>query len=91
MINVTQCQSIELTILNNILFENQNILNNNTNNNTRDATVVFDITEIEAVSRDASDITNVSTGIVPNDISTTNNIINSLIRYINYVHNYINL
>ena len=43
-------------------------------------TLMFDIREVEAVSMDVTDLTNVSTGIVPNDISTTNDIINSLIR-----------
>ena len=79
-INVTLCQSIELMVLNNIINENQNILNSNTNNDTRDLTVLFDIREVEAVSEDVSDLTNVSTAIVPNDINTTNNIVDSLIR-----------
>ena len=79
-INVTLCQSIELMVLNNIINENQNILNSNTNNNTRDLTVLFDIREVEAVSVDVSDLTNVSTAIVPNDMNTINNIVDSLIR-----------
>ena len=80
-INITQCQSIELLALNDVLNENLNILNNNTNNNTRDLTIVFDITEVESISRDVTDLTNVSTGIVPNDINETNRIVSSLIRY----------
>jgi len=80
VINITQCQSIELTVLNSIINENQDVLNNNTNNNTRDLTILFDITEVEAVSVDVSDLTNVSTGIVPNDIVITNDIVSSLIR-----------
>ena len=79
-INVTQCQSIELMVLSNILDENQDILANNLNNETRDMTVLFDIREVEAISVDVSNLTNVSTAIVPNDIHTTNNIVNSLIR-----------
>ena len=81
-VNVALCQSIELMELNNIISENQNILNSNTNNGTRDLTVLFDIREVEAVSADVSDLTNMSTAIVPNDMNTTNNIVNSLIRYI---------
>ena len=79
-INITLCQSIELMVLNNIISENQNILNSNTNNDARDLTVLFDIREVEAVSADVSDLTNVSTAIVPNDMNTTNNIVDSLIR-----------
>ena len=79
-INVTQCQSIELMVLSNILDENQDILANNLNNETRDMTVLFDIREVEAISVDVSNLTNVSTAIVPNDIHATNNIVNSLIR-----------
>ena len=81
-VNVTLCQSIELMVLNNIINENQNILNSNTNNDIRDLTVLFDIREVEAASADVSDLTNVLTAIVPNDINTTNNIVDSLIRYI---------
>lgn len=78
VINVTDCESIELMELNNILNENLDILNNNTNNNT----VLFDIKEVESVSRNVSNLTDVSTAIVPNDINATNVIINSLIRYV---------
>ena len=84
MINVTQCQSIELMTLNDILDENLDILNDNTNNNTRDLSITFDITEVESISRDVNGLTNVSTGIVPNDINTTNNIVSSLIRYVHH-------
>ena len=69
-------------VLNNILNENQDILDSNTNNDTRDLTVMFDIREVEAVSMDVSNLTNVSNAIVPNDINTTNNIVDSLIRYV---------
>ena len=82
MINVTQCQSVELITLNDILNENLDILNNNTDNDTRDLTVMFDIVEIELISRDVTDFTNVSTAIVPNDIDATNDIVNSMIRYV---------
>ena len=88
-INVTQCHSIELMVLNNILNENQDILNSNINNETRDITVLFDIREVEAVSVDVSNLTNVSIAIVPNDINTANNIVGSLIRYVRiYVATY---
>ena len=82
VINITQCQSIELIMLNNILNEHQEILDSNTNNNTRDLTVLFDVTEVKSVSKEVNDLTNISNGIVPNDIVTTNNIVNSLIRYV---------
>ena len=68
--------------LNRILNENQDILDSNTNNDTRDLTVLFDIKEVEAVSVEVSNLTNVSTAIVLNDINTTNNIVDSLIRYV---------
>ena len=66
--------------LSNILNEQLDIFNNNTNNTTRDLTVLFDIREVESVSKEVNDLTNVSTGIVPNDIGATNSIVNSLIR-----------
>ena len=84
VINITQCQSVELIALNDVLDENLDILNNNINNNKRDLTILFDIKEVELISRDVTDLTNVSTTIVPNDISTTNDIVNSLIRYVCY-------
>lgn len=80
MINVTQCQSIELMALNDVLNDNLDILNDNTDNSTRDLTIIFDITEVELISRDVNDLTDVSTGIVPNDINETNSIVSSLIR-----------
>ena len=82
MINVTQCQSIELMALNDVLNENLDILNDNTNNSTRDLTIMFDITEVELISRDVNSLTDVSTGIVPNDINETNSIVSSLIRWL---------
>ena len=69
-------------MLNNFLNEHQEILDSNTDNNTRDLTVLFDVTEVESVSKEVNDLTNISNGIVPNDIVTTNNIVNSLIRYV---------
>ena len=81
VIDVTQCQSIELMALNYVLNDNLDILNDNTNNSTRDLTIMFDITEVELISRDVTDVTNVSTAIVPNDINATNDIVSSLIRY----------
>ena len=82
MINVTQCRSIELMALNDILNENLDILINNTNNNTRDLTIMFNITEVELISRDVADLTDMPTAIVPNDINETNNIVSLLIRYV---------
>ena len=69
--------------LNDILNDNLDVLNDNTNNNTRDLTIVFNITEVESISREVTDLTDVSTAIVPNDINEINNIVTSLIRYIN--------
>ena len=78
MINLTQCHSIELMELNDLLNHNLNILINNTNNDTIILTLLFNIME---VSGNVSNLTNMSTALVPNDINTTNNIASSLIRY----------
>ena len=48
------------------------------NSNTTD--LVNSISEVEAISKDVSDLTNVSTGITPNELNTTNDIISSLAR-----------
>ena len=48
------------------------------NSNTTD--LVNSISEVEAISKDISDLTNVSTGITPNELNTTNDIISSLAR-----------
>ena len=82
VVNTTQCQSIELMVLANILNEHQDILNSNTDNSTIDLTVLFDIREVESISEEVNELTNVSTGIVLNDIVTTNDIISSFIRYV---------
>ena len=48
------------------------------NSNTTD--LVNSISEVEAISKDISDLTNVSNGITPNELNTTNDIISSLAR-----------
>lgn len=42
--------------------------------------LVKNIGEVEAISKDVFDLTNVSTGITPNELNTTNDIISSLAR-----------
>jgi len=70
MINDTECQSIKLTMIDTLLSD---ILSNSS---------LVDISTVEAVSKEVSDLTNVTTGITPNDLNTTNNIIDSLIEYV---------
>ena len=69
VINVTECLSAGLDMLNERV---ENILNS----------TIVNITDLSAVSRDLSIITNTSgtTAIVPEDLNTTNSILNSLIR-----------
>ena len=38
------------------------------------------IGEVDAISKDVSNLTNVSTGITPNELNTTNNIISELAK-----------
>ena len=49
-------------------------ISGNTNN------LMDSISEVEAISKDISDLTNVSTGITPNELNTTNNIISVLAK-----------
>lgn len=70
-INDTECRSNKLTMLDSVLTD---ILNSNTTD------LVNSISEVEAISKDISDLTNVSTGITPNELNTTNDIISSLAR-----------
>lgn len=61
--------------------ELQSILSDNTNNDTRDLTTTFDIMEVQAVSDDLAMLTNTTeSALLPNDLDTTNNIVNTLIR-----------
>ena len=81
-IDVSQCQTVELTLLDNRAQQLQEILNANTANDTRDLTVMFDIAEVQAVSEELTMLTDTSQGpILPMDVSTANDILTTLIRY----------
>ena len=71
VINDTECRSNKLTMVDSTL---NDILNSNTTD------LVNSIGEVEAISKDVSDLTNVSTGITPNELNTTNDIVSSLAR-----------
>ena len=73
VINDTACRSNQLTMHDTVLID---ILNSNTTE------IVNRIGEVEAISKDVLDLTNVSTGITPNELNTTNDIISSLARYV---------
>lgn len=80
-INVTQCHTVEVIMLRDRVSELNNILNNNTNNGSRDLTALFDITEVKVVSDELTILTNKSEDpILPNDLTTTNEIVTTLIR-----------
>ena len=81
-IDVSQCHTVELTLLDNRVNELQGILNANTDNGTRNLTVMFDIMEVQIVSEELTVLTDTSLGpILPNDLNTTNDILDTLIRY----------
>ena len=69
LINVTECQSAGLGMLNERI---ENLLNS----------TFVNITDLSTISRDLSIITNTSgiTAITPGDLNTTNSILSSLIR-----------
>ena len=68
-------------MLNDHADELRSILNDNTNNSSRDLTTIFDITEVQVVSNELAMLTNTTEDpILPNDLNTTNNIVNILIR-----------
>ena len=68
-------------MLNDHADELRSILNDNTNNSYRDLTTIFDITEVQVVSNELAMLTNTTEDpILPNDLNTTNNIVNTLIR-----------
>ena len=69
-INDTECRSSRLKMLDSLLSD----ISGNTNN------LMNSIGEVEAISKDVSDLTNVSTGIAPNELNTTNNIISELAK-----------
>lgn len=79
--DVSQCYTVELVVLNDHANELHYILNDNTNNNTRVLTTEFDITEVKFVSDDVTKIIkNTESPILPNDLTMTNDIVNTLIR-----------
>ena len=81
-IDVSQCHTVELALLDNRVNELQSILNANTGNGTRNLTVMFDIVEVQIASEELTMLTDTSLGpILPNDLNTTNDILNTLIRY----------
>ena len=78
LINVTECQSADLDMLNERI---KDLLNS----------TVVNATDLSMISRDLSIITNTSgiTAITPEDLNTTNSILSSLIRLaqsIVYIH-----
>jgi len=80
-INVSQCHTVELVLLDDRVNELQSILNANTDNGTRNLTVMFDIMEVQVVSEELTMLTDTSLGpILPNDLNTTNDILDTLIR-----------
>ena len=82
-IDVSQCHTVELTLLDNRINELETILNDNMDNGTRNLTVMFDIMEVQVVSEELVILTDTSQGpILPNDLNTTNDILNVLIEYV---------
>ena len=80
-INVSQCHTVEILMLSDRANELQSILSDNTNNGTRDLTTTFDIMEVQVVSDELAMLTNnTGSALLPNDLDTTNNIVNTLIR-----------
>ena len=80
-INVSQCHTVEIVMLNDRANELRSTLDSNMNSISRDLTILFDITEVQVVSDELAMITNATEGpIIPNDLNTTNNIVNTLIR-----------
>ena len=83
VIDVSQCHTVELTLLDNRINELETILNDNTDNGTRNLTVMFDIMEVQIVSEELVILTDTSQGpILPNDLNTTNDILDVLIEYV---------
>ena len=81
-IDVSQCHTVELTLLDNRVNELQSILVANTDNGTRNLTIMFDIIEVQIASEELTVLTDTSLGpILPNDLNTTNDILDTLIRY----------
>ena len=80
LINVNECQSAELDVL----YEKVEDLSNS---------VVINIADLSAISTELSDITNTSgiTATRPENLNTTNNILNILIRLVHYLYIHIHI
>ena len=77
-VNVSQCYTIEMISLNDRVSELQEILNANMNNYMID---MFDIMEMQAVIDEVAMTTNTSLRpILPSDLATINNILNTIIE-----------
>ena len=85
MVNITQCQSIELPVINTIIRDQYDIL---TNTFISNFSSVFDITEVQQASEELSLLTTTSFAMVPNDVITTNEIIKSIVRLVMHCNNY---
>ena len=78
--NISLCENNELSVLRDIVSEQNEILANNTNTTMMDLTELFDINEVQAVSEELSILTDTPFAIVPNDLSTTNIVIETVVR-----------
>ena len=75
-VNVSQCRSLELDILNNAINEIENFVLARPDNSTVDLTVMLDVTEVQALSGEVASLTDNT--LFVNDLNTTNQIISSL-------------
>ena len=75
-VNVSQCRSLELDILNNAINEIENFVLARPDSSTVDLTVMLDVTEVQALSGEVASLTDNTLFI--NDLNTTNQIISSL-------------
>ena len=75
--NIDQCQNIELIVLDDVISEELEILANTL---VMDFSTPFDIIEVQEVSEELSLLTATSFAILPNDLSTSNDIVKSITR-----------
>lgn len=80
--NVSQCKSIELSVLSDIISEQRRILAINTNTTEMDLTILFDIDEVQSVSEELAMLTNMSSAIVPNDLNTAITVVETIVRLV---------
>ena len=79
VVNVTQCQNIELDILRDVISELEDIVQTRPANNTIDLTVMLDVTEVQALSGElASHTDTTQTFLFVSDLETINDIISSI-------------